>query len=554
MQLGPGARLSTLSWAALKTVSLLLSWSRRGEAQIPYESGADRTPFPGMSLSNYMDTEHFGGSLQTNPELPKNYAAVTTHVDPSKMNAAVRVLYQRLEEGGLPACIVDFTFVLEGETTDELPERALGTIRIVHLDALKVALPPKYSASQHPLEEDESVSDDKAASPLSPFAPIMREMSVVWNSIVGSSTTLAEAPAHLSPETPQNGSERPKNTDPFQVGVDALRDILRGVTVPVRRTDLSSSDNSIVAEDGGDSSDKPSGESEEDLVNVPVLSMTGTSDLRRYFRATNCDLKAAAVRIVESAAWRGVTFPIDTNKCRVELQSGQFFQQGFDVDGDPVFYFQNMLMGPWRENVDASIAALLHRLESSLIRFSEENPEVKCTVIALVGKPFKRILKKKKKQKEQAATEEEKDEASVAESAEDASKQDDEQSTAASVAPHTVDPNSWNPFRIGANPRISPTEEFQVHSNALMFDRLAELLQAHYPERLKRLIILPGQGRSVTYMNLTFTMRKLITSSRTRNKVLQLSRSSELPKYVEDNELATLAGGWVEVDESAFEC
>lgn len=544
IQLG-AARLSPLTWAALKTVSLLLSWSRRGEAQIPFESGAERTPFPGMNLSNYTETTHFGGSLQTDPNLPTNYVAVTTHVDSSKMNAAMRVLYQRLEEGGLSASIVDFTFVLEGEQADELPERALGTIRLVHLDALKVALPTYYSASQHPTDDDESIPEDRRSA-MSPLTPIIREMSVVWNTFMGSTRDLGSMqeplPAEAAPHTPSNGNSR----DPFQAGVDALRDILRGVTVPVRCENVSS-DDSVIPENGDDGQISVE---KDTVVKVPVLSRTSTDDLRRYFRATGCDLKEAAVRIVESAAWRGVTFPIDTRKCRVELQSGQFFQQGRDVDGDPVFYFQNMLLGPWRGKVDASVAALLHRLESSLVRLSEENPEVKCTVIALVGKPFKRKPKKRKERQE-----EENDESSAVEPNGDAL-EDGEQSAAesASVAAHTMDQNAWNPFRMGANPRVYPEEDFHVHSNNEMFYRLAELLTAHYPERLKRLILVPGQGRSVTYMNSTFTMRKLITSSRTRAKIIHLNRASELPKYVEDNELATNVGGWVEVDEEAFEC
>jgi len=551
MQLGPGAKLSPLAWAALKTVSVLLSWTRRGEAQIPFESGADRTPFPGMTLSNYMETAHFGGSLQTNPTLPKNYAAVTTFVDPNKMNAAMRVLYQRLEEGGLSASIVDFTFVMEGHEGDELPERALCTIRLVHLDALKVALPPYYSASHGPVEDEESTLDDTERSALSPLTPLINTFMASTRNLAD--TLMARSPTDGSESRPVLGTPRKSNLarptasrDPFQAGVEALRDILRGVTVPVRRENVSSDDSTTVENDDDTQDGEPS-VGARDLVNVPVLSRTSTSDLRRYFRATGCDLKEAAVRIVESTAWRGVTFPVDTRKCRVELQSGQFFQQGYDVDGDPVFYFQNMLMGPWRGNVDASVLALLHRLESSLDRLSEENSDIKCTVIALIGKPFKRISKKKKRKDDADASE-----SSAAESKDGA--EDSVQSTAPSVAAHTIDKNSWNPFRIGANPRVYPEEDFHVHSNVVMFERLAELLSAHYPERLKRLILVPGQGRSITYMNSTFAMRKLIPSSRTRAKVVHLNRASELPKYVEDNELATLTGGWVEVDPEAFEC
>ena len=554
MQLGPGARLSPLAWGALKTVSLLLSWSRRGEAQIPFESGGDRTPFPGMTMSNYMEVTHFGGSLQTKPTLPKNYVAVTAHVDPSKMNAAMRVLYQRLEGGGLPVSVVDFTFVLEGEEADELPERALGTIRAVHLDVVKVALPTSHSENQGVTEAEETIQEDPPSSPLAPLTPIFREMSVAWNALIGSTRNLLHEPTSHPTSGPQINLPPTNSRDPFQAGVDALRDILRGVTVPVRRDNVRPEENALV-QTGDDIGDQLS-EGKEDLVNVPVLSRTSTGDLRRYFRAANCDLKEAAVRVVESTAWRGVTFPIDTRKCRVELQSGQFFQQGCDIDGDPVFYFQNMLMGPWRGNVEASVAALLHRLEVSLDQLTNENQEVKCTVIALVGKPFKRISKKKRSRKD------EKDDGSAIESdnaaeeveQREAAAEDGEQSTAASVAAHTIDKNAWNPFRMGVNPRVYPEEDYHVHSNVALFQRLAEVLSAHYPERLKRLIVVPGQGRPVSYMNTTYTMRKLITSSRTRARVVHLNRASELPKYVEDNELATIVGGWAEVELDAFEC
>lgn len=554
MQLGPGARLSPMAWASIKAVSLLLSWTRRGEAQIPFESGADRTPFPGMTLSNYMETMHFGGSLQTKPGLPTNYAAVTAFVDPTKMNAAMRLLYQRLEEGSLPSSTVDFTFVLEGEQADELPERAIGTIRIVHLNALKVALPTSFSTSQVIAEDEDSVAEEPPVSPLSSLTPyidsFMKSTRNLADSFLPSrnGTDVSEsAPALQAPRSKfSNGAIN--SNDPFQTGVDALRDILRGVTVPVRRENVPIRANSPIAENGDETHDDDDSTAPEDLVNVPVLSRTSTDDLRRYFRATGCDLKEAAVRVVESAAWRGATFPIDTKKCRIELQSGQFFQQGNDVDGDPVFYFQNMLMGPWRGNVDSSVAALLHRLETSLNQLSEENPDVKCTVIALVGKPFKRKAKKKKKPKKDGE-----DESSMAAESKDAT-EDGEHSTTASVAAHTVDQNAWNPFRMGSNPRVYPAEDFCVHSNAVMFQHLSDVLSAHYPERLKRLILVPGQGRSVTYFNSTFTMRKLITSSQTRAKLVHLDRASELPKYVEDNELTTITGGWIEVEPEAFEC
>jgi hypothetical protein len=141
----------------------------------------------------------------------------------------------------------------------------------------------------------------------------------------------------------------------------------------------------------------------DDLMQVSILRRINRSDIRRYFVAADCVLKNTAVRIVESAAWRGLTFPIDTRTCRIELQNGIFFQCGKDLEGNPVYYFQNTLIGPWRKDEDAVIAAVLyrlaavlHRLETSLNEFAREDPEVKCTLIVSMGKPFRRDKKKQK--------------------------------------------------------------------------------------------------------------------------------------------------------------
>ena len=562
MQLGPGASLSPLAWAALKTVSYILSWSqsRKGEAQIPVESGAGRTPFPGMNLRNYTKTTHFGGSLQTDPSLPKNYVSVTTHVDASKMSMATRVLYQRLEEGGLPASVVDFTFVLEGEEADELPERALGSIRIVHLDPAKVALPISFSAWQHSMDEVPTVSEEPSSrrglmSSISSYSPrFASELNAVWNSVWSISDPLLNGTK--SPDDHQNDSHQKQpssadvsnrhRADPFQAGVDALSDILSDVTVPIRRQNLSSDDTLTKEKDGAvqaESALLPPSMRKENTINVPVLSRTSTRDMRRYFLASNCDLKEAAVRIVKSVAWRGITFPIDRHKCRIELQSGQFFQQGNDLGGDPVFYFQNMCMGPWRQDVDASVASLLHRLESSLVRLSQDKPDVKCTVIVLVGRPLRRVKKKKGKQEnnENASTADESKDATEGEGGKDSIA--DDQIVAAE---ETV----WNPCRLGVNPRAPPGEDYHVHSNIDMIYRLSDVLSSHYPERLKKLLLVTGGS---SYLSAKFGIRKYIASARTRAKVVQLNGVSELTRFVDESELATIVGGKVEVHSDAFE-
>jgi hypothetical protein len=556
MQLGPGASLSPLAWAALKTVSYLLSWSqtRKGEAQIPVESGADRTPFPGMNLRNYTETKHFGGSLQTDPTLPKNYVSVTTHVDASKMNMATRVLYQRLEEGGLPASVVDVTFVLEGEQTDELPERALGTIRMVHLDPAKAALPVNFSAGEQSALELSVVTEEPSARPslmksLSTYTPrLASDLNAAWNSVMGTTTETqpVKSPDERKEEPTPTKVATSHRADPFQAGVDALSDILSGVTVPIRRDNLSSDD--LGTESDGtirpESSLLPPTMRKEDVVNVPVLSRTSTRDMRRYFLATNCDLKEAAVRIVESVAWRGITFPIDTQKCRVELQSGQFFQQGNDLGGDPVFYFQNTCMGPWRQDVDASVSALLHRLESSIVRLSQDNPDVKFTVIILMGKPLRKVKKTKKGKKENDEN------SSTAAASKDAADGDGGDDSVADDQTIKATENVWNPFRLGVNPRVQPGEDYHVHGNIDMIYRLSDVLSSHYPERLKKLLVVKG---GPSYLSATFGMRKYIASARTRAKVVQINGASELTRFVDESKLATIVGGTAEVLPDAFE-
>ena len=97
--------------------------------------------------------------------------------------------------------------------------------------------------------------------------------------------------------------------------------------------------------------------------------------MRRFYVACDCDLQKAAIRIVKSTAWREMVFSVDTRTCRIELQSGQFFQQeGEDLERNAVFYFRHMCVGPsWRKHGDAVIQAVLHRPSfAALITAKEE--------------------------------------------------------------------------------------------------------------------------------------------------------------------------------------
>ena len=117
---------------------------------------------------------------------------------------------------------------------------------------------------------------------------------------------------------------------------------------------------------------------------MSILGKLHLDDVRRYLVATNFSTKMASSRILDSDQWREDTFPIDTSECKIELASKQFFQYGFDNNGNPVFYFLNMLRGSWGKNIKNTVNAVLYRLESALDRFPVSE---KVTVVVLLGLP-----------------------------------------------------------------------------------------------------------------------------------------------------------------------
>ena len=147
LHLGPGGGLSPIVRAGIKIVSTVLSWTRGGDQYFPVECGGERTRFQGICMDNYMQLHHFGGSLQSNPSFPSNYVATTANLDSKHMrNMIFRFLYNRLE-ATLPAIIVDLSYVLEGNREDELSERVIGTVRLVHFDPEKIAHPIELSSN-----------------------------------------------------------------------------------------------------------------------------------------------------------------------------------------------------------------------------------------------------------------------------------------------------------------------------------------------------------------------------------------------------------------------
>lgn len=542
LQLGPGANLSPLVWAALKALSAVLNWSRRGENDTPFEHAGGyhvRKPFPGMILSNYTETNHFGGGilLQTdNGELPNNYVAVTSHLDGNKMsNMAARLLYQRLEDDALPAVTVDVSFVLKGEEKDELPERAMATIRLVNVDVANIALAewdsdvkgdPK-STSHKLLRRLCSVKE------LIPEHPEEEEKIIRpgWVNWIESSAEFFLPSRRLRVQT-EGLEEKPEEFDednmdsvdinlieePYRAGVLALGDVLDGVTVPVRSEGFSTTttpqepsptctNRPLLLSPISTTSAAVGAHADPPGSNVSVLKNFNRYDLRRFYVACGLDLKSTAVRMVETAAWRGTTFPIDRRECRIELQSGQLFHQGRDKNSHPVFYFQSMLLGPWRKDVNATISAVLYRLEMYFQYLAINDPDFKCTVIILSGEPL---------------------------------------------------PNFQNntPLHTGANPRVDSGETYCMHSNMTLLHTLIKLLSRHYPERLANVFLIPGKKGSGFLLNAlggSFSLRSYISDKRTRYKVKILSHSTELLQYVEKDQLVTFLGGSAPIVPEAFE-
>lgn len=236
-----------------------------------------------------------------------------------------------------------------------------------------------------------------------------------------------------------------------------------------------------------------------DLKQVAVLEIVSRDDIRRCLISCGMNVKATACSVVDTAAWRGLTFPIDTRACRVELQNGQFFQQGRDLSGHPVFYFRAMCRGPWRGDEDAVISAVLHRLETSLNRFVLSNTNIRCTFIVLLGKPAEGDIS--------------------------ATQKDD-------------------------NSRISSSEPWHIHVNARLLHRLIDTLVLHYPERLHRALIVTKNSSKVLSNRTSYFGRHL---KGFKDRVRILRSYETLANFVHTSELVQLAGGIAPVEKSAFD-
>ena len=106
------------------------------------------------------------------------------------------------------------------------------------------------------------------------------------------------------------------------------------------------------------------------------------------------------------------------------------------------------------------------------------------------------------------------------------------------------------------NPRIHPSEKWHAHTTRKLVLRLIDLLMTHYPERLKKALVVVGHGRWAyvrTKLRGKLALSVTVPSNRTRERVRFLTRYKELQEFVDPEVLVKFVGGNADVSPSAFE-
>lgn len=480
---------------------------------------------------------------------------------------SMRILLSFFARGGFKEDVLDFTYVLAGRKVEELPERALATVRLVHGSPVTIALPRSYIdvVDSKPLEnytprgpfKDSTVALDAAALYFrlfvsDPIDATLNQIVNTFSALTPRAGTQSGFDQFLDEAAGMDPVARVMATsDVFEKAVNEIIRILDRIEIPMKRSLLAPSSNCqpLPLSRALDVSALGHANSCDDIVAVPILSRVSRAEILRYFIASGCSHKRSVIRLVESATWRGLTLPIDTAVCRVELQNGQFFQQGYDKLGNPVFYFRNMLRGHWRKDEHASVAAILHRLERSIQVLQKSKPEFRITLVAMMGKPHK--PKDRKKARGLGAKSITEDKTFVNG---DNANGDNDQDGAMSIS--AGDDQTTKGLQIQHNPRVDYQEHYQLHTSKQMLRALIKILLDHYPERLFKAYVVVGHGNTAytrTAVGGSMRLPKYVQPLRTRDKVKFLLRYSELREYIDSDHLLAIAGGAAPIDPKAFE-
>lgn len=567
IQMGHSQKLSFFGVILVRFLSFLFSLTRKGrESPLGLEARRDRIPFPAIRLASYGETYHFGGALRKS-NMPSNYLGMNTFFEPrSTPNLISRVLFSYLD-GQLTNRVLDFTLVLEGENQDELPERALCTTRVVHMDAVAVAKDPtlfRFDNQALALCLDD---DDEESSEMWPRRLVNEFASVVRSSFMTpkkSTTTRPERMISNVPESPcRKYFKAPRKTESLEDSMGAAEGevaaFLEGIQVPVR-IEVVQIPCSRAAyspnEDGG---------LPENMLMTSVSSLFKPHDIRRFLIASALNPEEAAIRLVKTAAWRGQLFPVDKRMCRVELQSGQVFQQGHTRSGNPVLYFRTTCRGPWRNNPRATLSAALCRVESAVSEYCSKNQDTQLTLVVLLGLAANQGSSVQANQGRSTqggrsvstqGTKEADDLGS-----DEIDNHEDEDNDSIESDPLSVVPeeNVGSPRSV-ANPRVSDKESWQLHCTKALLEHFITILFVHYPQQFSQIIFVkgsPGGRKNMiyrTHVAASRGMKRAIPSSKDRAKVRYLLNAPRLRECIDDSELSVLAGGKVPVPASAFGC
>lgn len=215
-----------------------------------------------------------------------------------------------------------------------------------------------------------------------------------------------------------------------------------------------------------------------------------------------------------------------------------------------------MCFGPWRKDEDASVAAVLHRLDKAIRHYSKIKEDIKVTLIILMGKP----MSEKERQKEaEKAGEPDTSSTVIADNKEvnnnnDNNNMDDSSRSSTVTMSDPVVSKDTN-VDIVKNPRINPQESYQIHANKRMMKQLVDLISAHYPERLFRALIVVNQGQLASLKKVLgdLALNSFVESKTTRDKIKVMSQYSDLQQYVSRDELITIVGGNQPIHRSAYE-
>lgn len=217
-----------------------------------------RMSFPSFNLSQHSKVQQFGGFKNSNSHenIPMNYVSINYQIIRSFMdNYPIKIL---TDTTVLSENVVDVILQFNGV------QRPLGIIRMVNVDLEETNPSQLYSTSK--------------------FSS---------NGFENNNGVLTSHGFIRSLETDQHDNDSFEEED---ADIETLKEILSCITVPVRFGHI---------DEHGEIISKVSGNkvSKDDLFDSQVLSLIDDGDLRRHLIAARFDLKEAAIRIVQSAAW-----------------------------------------------------------------------------------------------------------------------------------------------------------------------------------------------------------------------------------------------------------